>query len=140
MLSPRSVHRFVGYLEEEAVHTYTCLLKEIDRPESKVHIWNYIPADKDIREYYNLPDGATFRDVVLCIRADEACHRDVNHTFASMNADEEVETHDIIFSDELRSSIGVKEHKFEKNYIDPKEYVRIKPDDENHHDAKPAEK
>lgn len=30
LLSPRVVHRFVGYLEEEAVHTYTRALHEID--------------------------------------------------------------------------------------------------------------
>lgn len=125
MLSPRTVHRFVGFLEEEAVHTYTVLLKEIDRPGSGVHLWNHIPVDKDIREYYNLPDDAVFRDVILCIRADEACHRDVNHTFASMNNDEEVETHDIVFSEELRKSTGRPEEKFEKTYQTPKEYTRF---------------
>jgi hypothetical protein len=26
MISPASCHRFVGYLEEEAVHTYTVML------------------------------------------------------------------------------------------------------------------
>jgi hypothetical protein len=31
LISPRIVHRFVGYLEEEAVHTYTRVLHEIDR-------------------------------------------------------------------------------------------------------------
>ncbi len=30
LLSPRIVHRFVGYLEEEAVHTYTRAIKEIE--------------------------------------------------------------------------------------------------------------
>ena len=30
LLSPRVVHRFVGYLEEEAVHTYTRAIHEID--------------------------------------------------------------------------------------------------------------
>jgi hypothetical protein len=27
LLSPKTCHRFVGYLEEEAVHTYTSCLK-----------------------------------------------------------------------------------------------------------------
>lgn len=30
LLSPKIVHRFVGYLEEEAVHTYTRAIKEIE--------------------------------------------------------------------------------------------------------------
>lgn len=30
LISPRIVHRFVGYLEEEAVHTYTRAIKEIE--------------------------------------------------------------------------------------------------------------
>ena len=30
LLSPKIVHRFVGYLEEEAVHTYTRCIKEIE--------------------------------------------------------------------------------------------------------------
>ena len=32
---------------------------------------------------WNLPDDATLRDVVLVVRADEAHHRDVNHSFAN---------------------------------------------------------
>lgn len=31
LLSPSYCHRFVGYLEEEAVHTYTVLLEQIDK-------------------------------------------------------------------------------------------------------------
>ena len=30
LLSPKFMHRFVGYLEEEAVHTYTIMLKDIE--------------------------------------------------------------------------------------------------------------
>ena len=30
MLFPKTCHKFVGYLEEEAVHTYTVMLQEID--------------------------------------------------------------------------------------------------------------
>jgi hypothetical protein len=31
LLSPSTCHRFVGYLEEEAVHTYTVLLDQLDK-------------------------------------------------------------------------------------------------------------
>jgi len=37
MLSPSFCHRFVGYLEEEAVHTYTVLLKALD--DGKLPYW-----------------------------------------------------------------------------------------------------
>ena len=30
LLFPRYSHRFTGYLEEQAVHTYTILLKQLD--------------------------------------------------------------------------------------------------------------
>jgi hypothetical protein len=29
-------------------------------------------------DYWRLPKEATFRDLILCIRADEATHREVN--------------------------------------------------------------
>ncbi|MQM05414.1 hypothetical protein Taro_038225 [Colocasia esculenta] len=77
MLSPKFAHRVVGYLEEEAIHSYTEFLKEID----KGTIEN-VPAPAIALDYWRLPPGSTLRDVVMVIRADEAHHRDVNH-FAS---------------------------------------------------------
>jgi Alternative oxidase len=38
--------------------------------------------------YWKLPDGAKMRDLVLAVRADEACHAHVNHTFAGLKSDE----------------------------------------------------
>lgn len=35
------------------------------------------------KRYWNLPQDATLRDVVVVVRADEAHHRDVNHGFAN---------------------------------------------------------
>ncbi|KAF4725613.1 hypothetical protein FOZ63_025369 [Perkinsus olseni] len=81
LLAPKFNHRFVGYLEEEAVKTYTNLLKCID--EGKVPEFTSEPAPFIARDYYELSDDATLRDVFACIRADESHHRDVNHTFAS---------------------------------------------------------
>ena len=31
MIMPAAAHRFVGYLEEEAVHTYTRAIREIEQ-------------------------------------------------------------------------------------------------------------
>lgn len=35
------------------------------------------------------PADATMRDLVLAVRADEACHSHVNHTFAGLSQDQE---------------------------------------------------
>ncbi|TPX38359.1 hypothetical protein SmJEL517_g00346 [Synchytrium microbalum] len=77
ILWPSCAHRFTGYLEEEAVISYTHFLKAIDNGD----IPN-TPAPDIALDYYNLPRDARIRDVVLAVRADEANHRDVNHTFA----------------------------------------------------------
>lgn len=77
LISPKFAHRMVGYLEEEAIHSYTEFLKELD----KGNIEN-VPAPAIAIDYWQLPADATLRDVVVVVRADEAHHRDVNH-FAS---------------------------------------------------------
>mmetsp|Transcript_585 Transcript_585/g.1789 ORF Transcript_585/g.1789 Transcript_585/m.1789 type:complete len:389 (-) Transcript_585:164-1330(-) len=86
MVCPRYCHRFVGYLEEEAVHTYTRLLEEIDA--GRLPMFENMKAPKMARVYYNLPRDAMLRDVFECIRADESAHRDTNHQFGSMKADD----------------------------------------------------
>nr|DAD19335.1 TPA_asm: hypothetical protein HUJ06_020798 [Nelumbo nucifera] len=78
LISPKLAHRAVGYLEEEAIHSYTEFLKELD----KGNIEN-VPAPAIAIDYWHLPPDSTLRDVVLAVRADEAHHRDVNH-FASV--------------------------------------------------------
>ncbi|XP_077234832.1 ubiquinol oxidase 2, mitochondrial-like [Tasmannia lanceolata] len=77
LASPKLAHRIVGYLEEEAIHSYTEFLKELD----KGNIEN-VPAPAIAIDYWRLPSKSTLRDVVTVVRADEAHHRDVNH-FAS---------------------------------------------------------
>ncbi|EYU32314.1 hypothetical protein ABFS82_10G105400 [Erythranthe guttata] len=77
LISPKMAHRVVGYLEEEAIHSYTEFLKELD----KGNIEN-VPAPAIAIDYWRLPPNSTLRDVVVVVRADEAHHRDVNH-FAS---------------------------------------------------------
>ena len=77
LFAPRAAHRIVGYLEEEAVVSYTQYLAEIDagRVEN-------VAAPQIALDYWHLPRGARLRDVVLVIRADEAGHRDRNHAMA----------------------------------------------------------
>ena len=78
LVSARTAHRVVGYFEEEAVLSYTLYLQEIDEGRSP-----NIAAPPIAMRYWQLPAGATLREVVLVVRADEAHHRDVNHGFAS---------------------------------------------------------
>ena len=77
LASRKTAHRVVGYFEEEAVISYTHYLAEIDEGRSP-----NVPAPQSAKQYWGLPEGATLRDVVLVVRADEAHHRDVNHSFA----------------------------------------------------------
>ncbi|KAJ7968199.1 Ubiquinol oxidase [Quillaja saponaria] len=77
LLSPKMAHRFVGYLEEEAIHSYTEFLKDINNGKIE-----NVPAPAIAIDYWRLPKDATLKDVITVIRADEAHHRDVNH-FAS---------------------------------------------------------
>lgn len=110
LLSPRIVHRFVGYLEEEAVHTYTRAIKEIE--DGSLPKWsdpNFTIPDVAIQvcclsltppevkslantpwQYWKIPEGhRTMKDLLLYIRADEAGHRGVNHTLGNLHQDED---------------------------------------------------
>lgn len=84
-LSPKFCHSFVGYLEEEAVKTYTQMLNLIDTGKLPTL---HITAPKAAIDYYHLPADATFRDIITNIRADEAHHRQLNHCLAHMSATE----------------------------------------------------
>lgn len=86
LVSPRFCHRFVGYLEEEAVKTYTHLLEEMDA--GNLPMFASATAPPIALQYYGLPSTASLREVFACIRADESHHRDVNHCFAGMKPDE----------------------------------------------------
>lgn len=88
LVSPRTCHRFVGYLEEEAVKTYTGLLKDIE--DGHLNAWATMEAPAIAKSYYKLPTDAKVYDMIKCVRADEANHRDVNHTFASLDQEKGV--------------------------------------------------
>ena len=81
LFAPRTAHRVVGYLEEEAVISYTHYLAELDAGKTP-----NLPAPQLAIDYWNLPVNATLRDVVIVVRADEAGHRDRNHAMADQLA------------------------------------------------------
>ncbi|KAG2499349.1 hypothetical protein HYH03_002924 [Edaphochlamys debaryana] len=84
VLSPRTCHAFVGFLEEEAVKTYTHALEEIDAGR----LWKDRPAPPIAVQYWGLKKDATMRDLILAVRADEACHAHVNHTLSKLRKDD----------------------------------------------------
>ncbi|CAE7913983.1 alxA [Symbiodinium sp. KB8] len=85
LLSPRTCHRFVGYLEEEAVKTYSKCINDI---ETRLPQWREMPATKLSKKYWHLPEDATMEDVIKAVRADEAIHREVNHTLSELKPNE----------------------------------------------------
>jgi ubiquinol oxidase len=85
LISPRICHRFVGYLEEEAVITYSRAIADIEN--GKLPKWadpNFKIPEIAVR-YWSMPEGKrTMRDLLLYVRADEAKHREVNHTLGNL--------------------------------------------------------
>jgi hypothetical protein len=86
LVSPRTCHRFVGYLEEEAVLTYTLAIGDIEA--GKLSQWSdpkFVIPDLAVN-YWKIPEERkTMRDLLLYIRADEAKHREVNHTLGNLD-------------------------------------------------------
>eukprot|EP00580_Thalassiosira_gravida_P003555 CAMPEP_0201622968 /NCGR_PEP_ID=MMETSP0492-20130828/47676_1 /ASSEMBLY_ACC=CAM_ASM_000837 /TAXON_ID=420259 /ORGANISM="Thalassiosira gravida, Strain GMp14c1" /LENGTH=394 /DNA_ID=CAMNT_0048092569 /DNA_START=194 /DNA_END=1378 /DNA_ORIENTATION=+ len=89
MLNPTWCHRFVGYIEEEACHTYTKILKEMDNAPSGSELakWKIADAPKISKGYWHLGEHGTVYDVMKAVRADEAEHRDVNHAVSGVPED-----------------------------------------------------
>lgn len=88
LISPRTCHRFVGYLEEEAVRTYTYAIQDIE--EGRLPEWTDLEAPEIAVRYWQMPEGSRkMKDLLLYIRADEAKHREVNHTLGNLNQAED---------------------------------------------------
>jgi len=100
IISPKTAHRFVGYLEEEAVKTYTNCIKELD--DGKLPMFKTLETPKEAIEYWGLSEKATFRDVLLSIRADEVLHREFNHHFANIDQDEKISGHKFVSRREVK--------------------------------------
>ncbi|KAL8920238.1 MAG: hypothetical protein Q9172_004591 [Xanthocarpia lactea] len=88
LISPRICHRFVGFLEEEAVTTYSRAIADIEA--GKLPKWNKLEAPEIAVRYWNMPEGhRTMKDLLLYIRADEAKHREVNHTLGNLEQEKD---------------------------------------------------
>lgn len=77
MISRKTAHRLVGYLEEEAVHSYTEYLAGVENGT-----YADVPAPGIAIDYWNLSPDARLHDVIIAVRADEVRHREVNHELA----------------------------------------------------------
>ncbi|CUX82487.1 MAG: ubiquinol oxidase [Roseibaca calidilacus] len=78
LVAPKTAHRVVGYLEEEAVISYTQYLDQVDNGTVR-----NVPAPQMAIDYWKLPADARLRELIIAVRADEAAHRDHNHGYAN---------------------------------------------------------
>jgi len=88
MISPRTCHRFVGHLEEEAVLTYTRCIQEIE--SGRLPEWASMAAPTIAIDYWRLAPNAKLLDVIYAVRSDESTHRFVNHSLANLDTNTDV--------------------------------------------------
>jgi ubiquinol oxidase len=73
LISPRTVHRFVGYLEEEAVITYTRQIQDLDA--GRLPKWEKMQAPEIAVDYWKMPEGhRTMRDLLLYSKHGRGTH------------------------------------------------------------------
>jgi hypothetical protein len=65
---PKAMHRFVGYLEETACHTYVNTIRHVETPGTKLYeAWATKPAPSIAIGYYHLPANAMWVDCLKCM-------------------------------------------------------------------------
>ena len=76
----------MGYIEEEACHTYTTIVEAIEEAPfgSELAAWRTQHAPAIAKAYWKLGERGTVLDLILAVRADEAEHRDVNHACSDL--------------------------------------------------------
>ena len=84
LIAPKACHRFVSYLEQEAVHTYSGCIREIEA--GRLPEWSDLKAPRIAVDYWRLPEGASLLEMIYAVRADEAQHRFVNGSYANLKA------------------------------------------------------
>jgi len=88
LVSPKTCHRFVGYLEEEATKTYSYAIEDLE--SGKLPGWENLEAPEIAVKYWNMPEGhRTMKDLLYYVRADEAKHREIHHTLGNLNQAED---------------------------------------------------
>ena len=78
IVAPKACHRFVGYLEEDAVEGYEVYIAHLkEHPEENTQ------APKIAYRFWDLPKDTRLVDLMYVIMGEEMKHRDVNHDFAN---------------------------------------------------------
>lgn len=68
IVHPKSMHRFVGYLEETACHTYADIIRHVETPGTHLHdAWSEVPAPAIAKGYWKLPKDAKFVEALKCM-------------------------------------------------------------------------
>ncbi len=93
------MYRFVGYLEEQAVLTYTQAIEDLEQRSAQK--WTTLEAPDEAIKYWRLNKNSPFRDKLISIRADEVNHREYNHHFADIPRDKPSEGHELYIKDDL---------------------------------------
>lgn len=107
LISPRTCHRFVAYLEEEAVLTYSLAIQDIE--QGKIPAWEKLKAPDIAIKYWKMPEGEQMmRDLLLRVRADEAKHREVNHTLGNLDQNEDYNPFNGMFFDSSKEQYPSK--------------------------------
>jgi hypothetical protein len=71
LVSPKVCHRFVAYLEEEAVHTYTRCIHEMEMGATPRWSDPNFAIPEIAVNYWNIPEGKrTMRNLLYYVRAD----------------------------------------------------------------------
>jgi len=84
LVSPRTCHRFVGYLEEEATKTYTLAIEDMEK--GLLPGWEDLEAPEIAIKYWEMPKGHhSMKDLLYYVRADEAKHREIHHTLGNLD-------------------------------------------------------
>jgi hypothetical protein len=68
LVNPKAMHRFVGYLEETACHTYVNIIHNVETEGTKLHAaWANTPAPEMAVGYYKLHKDAKWVDSLKCM-------------------------------------------------------------------------
>lgn len=98
LVSPRVCHRLVGYLEEEAVITYTHAIHDLEN--GKLPAWSNLNAPDIAIRYWKMPEGKRkMLDLLLSVRVDEAKHREVNHTLGNLDQNNDPTPYTAVYFD-----------------------------------------
>jgi hypothetical protein len=75
---------------------------------------NDMAAPEFATDYYSLPKNASYKDVILAIRADEACHGAMNHSFADANDSTQIEFEETHIQEDVQHLVLQEFEEFAK--------------------------